>query len=117
MPFWKRLYNTVWLAFFTALLIPPWLGRFGWPVHALLGVALAVLVGSNARRLAALPVPPRLQRVSRVTFRIALVQLIVGATLGVFAHHVPGLPLVRPALIEIHVVLALAILAQSASVA
>jgi uncharacterized membrane protein len=118
MPFWKRLYNTVWLAFFTCALVPPWMGpSLGWPVHALLGLGLLALTTANARRLAALAVPPRLQRISRVTSRLALFQVVVGLAMGVVAHHAPGLPVVRPALIAIHVVCALAILAQSASVA
>jgi len=118
MPLWKRLYNTVWLAFFACALTPSWLGAsIGGPIHALLGLGLLALTISNARRLAGLAVPPRLQRVSRVTSRIALVQVIIGMVLGGVTHFAPGLPVVRPAMIAIHVVCALAILAQTASVA
>ena len=117
MPLWQRLYNTIWLAFFSCLLIPRWLGVAGPPVHALLGVGLLVLAVTNARRLAALPVPARLQRISKATAGIAGLQAVSGLALGAVTRLAPSLPVVGPVLHGLHVVCALAILAQAASVA
>jgi hypothetical protein len=118
MPLWRQLYNTVWLAFFCCVLIPRWISpRFGPMIHILLGVLMLVIAWSNARRLAALAVPARLQRISKVTAGFALFQTIAGLALGVAAHWTPNLPLISPVLHGIHVVCALAILAQASSVA
>ena len=118
MQLWKKLYSTIWLAFFSCALIPRWMGPYaGWPVHALLGLAMLIVTQSNARRLATLPVPPRLQRISKVTAGIAVFQLIFGLVLGVVTHLAPRLPIVVGALFGIHVVCALAILSQASSVA
>ena len=118
MPLWNRLYNTVWLAFFAAVLIPRWMGRYaGSAAHVLLGVALVAWTWTNARRLAALPVPGRLQRISKVTAGLAQFQLVCGLLLGGITHLFPTLPVVGPVLRGAHVVVALAILAQASSVA
>jgi len=117
MPLWSRLYNTVWLAFFSCVLVPRWMGKWGAPVHVLLGLGMLVLTVANARRLASLPVPARLQRISKVTAGIAVLQLVVGLAFGAVKHMFPDLPIVAPALNGIHVVCALAMLSQASSVA
>ena len=118
MQLWNRLYNTIWLAFFSCVLIPRWMGRYaGPPVHVLLGLAMLVITRTNARRLAALSVPPRLQRISKVTAGIAVFQIVGGLALGAVSHLAPNLPVVAPVLRGAHVVCALAILAQASSVA
>jgi hypothetical protein len=118
MPLWSRLYNTVWLAFLTCVLIPRWMGSLaGPPVHVLLGLAVLVMALTNARRLAALPVPARLQRISKVTSGIAGFQAACGLALGAVTHLAPNLPVVGSLLRGAHVVCALAILAQASSVA
>ncbi len=118
MQLWNKLYNTVWLAFFSCVLIPRWMGEYvGLTVHALLGLAMVVVTLSNARNLGALPVPPRLKRISKVTAGFALFQAVVGLALGAVLHLAPDLPVVDPVLRGAHVVSALAILAQASSVA
>ncbi|MBN2242399.1 MAG: hypothetical protein JW793_06890 [Acidobacteria bacterium] len=118
MPLWKNLYNTIWLAFFSCVLVPRWMGEIaGLAVHALLGLFLLVMTASNARRLAALPVPPRLKRISKVTMGFAVFQLAAGMALGGLRHLAPELPIVAPVIYGMHVVVALAILAQTSSVA
>ena len=68
MKLWRKLYNTFWLAFFSCVLIPRWMGPYlGLSVHALLGLIMLIVTQSNVRRLAALPVPERLKRISKVT--------------------------------------------------
>jgi hypothetical protein len=118
MPLWRKLYNTVWLAFFCCVLIPRWLGSHaGGAVHAALGLLLLIVAWTNIKRLAALPVPERLKRVVKVTAGFAVFQLITGLASGVVAHLALDLPRVFQALHGIHVVCALAILAQTSSVA
>ena len=118
MELWKKLYNTVWLAFFSCVLIPRWMGApIGLSIHAILGLLMAVVTLSNAARLRALPVPDRLKRISKVTAGFSVFQLITGMALGGIAHLAPNLPYVIPVLRGIHIVCALTILAQASSVA
>ncbi|MBN2338897.1 MAG: hypothetical protein JXP48_10190 [Acidobacteria bacterium] len=118
MRLYNRLYGTVWVAFFACVLISRWLGAYvGASVHALLGIALLVLTLANARTLAALAVPARLKRISRVTAGFAIFQAVGGLALGVIARLAPSLPVVPSLLHGAHVVCALAILAQASSVA
>jgi len=118
MQLWNKLYNTVWLAFFSCVLIPRWMGRYaGPPVHVLLGLAMLVITRTNAQRLAALPVPTRLKRISKVTAGFAVFQVVGGLALGAATHLAPNLPAVAPVLRAAHVVCALTILAQASSVA
>jgi hypothetical protein len=115
---WKKLYNTVWLAFFSCVLIPHWMGaHVGFPVHALLGLILLIRTLGNARSLAALTVPARLQRISKVTAGFAVFQIVSGLAIGAVSHLALNLPFALPGLRGIHIVCALAILAQTSSVA
>jgi hypothetical protein len=118
MLLWKKLYNTVWLAFFLCVLIPRWLGsHIGLPLHLLLGLLMLVLTQSNVRSLTALPVPVRLQRISKATAGFAIFQLVCGMALGGVGHLAPNSPFIIQTLRVLHVVCALAILAQASSVA
>lgn len=138
MPFWSRLYNTVWLVFFTCVMIPRWMTGdaaaaehsivglgiprwlamgFGPAVHLLLGLGVVLLTRANAQRLASMPVPARLQRVSKVSANLAVFMAVCGVALGAVTHVAPNLPVVGAALRALHVVCALAILAQVSSVA
>ena len=118
MQLWKRLYNTIWLAFFSCVLIPRWMGlSVGVPLHVLLGIALLVMTQANARSLAALTVPPRLKRISKVAAGFAIFQIIAGLALGAVMHFAPNLPVVPTVLLGAHDVCALAILSQSSSLA
>jgi hypothetical protein len=118
MQLWKRLYGTVWLAFFSCVIIPRWTGsKLGLSAHVVLGLAMLVITLSNARSLQALPVPVRLKRISRATAGFAVFQIICGLAFGAMMHLLPDLPVVAPALRVAHVVCALAILAQASSLA
>jgi hypothetical protein len=118
MPLWRRLYNTVWLAFFACVLIPRWLGlAVGMPVHIILGALMVLMTQINFRKLASLPVPARLQRISKATAGFAVFQLICGLALGAAAHFAPNLHWALALLRGVHIVCALAILAQASSVA
>jgi hypothetical protein len=118
MPLWRKLYNTVWLAFFSCVLIPRWMTPVvGLPVHLLLGLAMLAMTQANRKALAAVPVPDRLKRVSKVTAGFVVVQLVSGAALGGIMHLAPHLHTLSSVVRGIHVVFALAILAQTSSVA
>jgi hypothetical protein len=118
MQLWKRLYNTVWLSFFCCVLIPRWMGQYvGLPLHMLLGLALLLMTLGNAKRLSALKVPDRLKRISKVTAGFAVFQLVSGMALAGVMHLAPKVPYLLPGLWGIHVVIALAILTQTSSVA
>lgn len=118
MPLWRRLYNTVWLAFLSCVLISRLLGaHVGTPVHVLLGLLLLLVTVSNARSLAALPVPARLKRISKVTAGFAIFQTISGLALGAIMHLSINLPGILSILHGVHVVCALTILAQASSIA
>jgi len=118
MQLWNKLYNTIWLAFFACVLVPRWMGEtFGLPIHALFGLFLLVMTVANARKLAALAVPNRLKRISKVTMGFAIFQLVTGLALGGLHHLAPDLPYAASIIHGVHIVIALAILAQTASVA
>jgi hypothetical protein len=119
MTLWRRLYNTVWLAFFSCVLISRLLGpHVGTPVHVILGLLLLIMTVTNARSLAALAVPERLKRISKVTAGFAVFQTLSGLALGGIMHLSANPPVLIPSILHgIHVVCALAILAQASSVA
>jgi hypothetical protein len=118
MELWKKLYGTVWLAFFCCVLIPRWMGQYvGLPLHVLLGLVLLLMTLGNVKRLSAMPVPVRLKRISKVTAGFAVFQVISGMALAGVMHLAPKLPYLSPALRGAHAVIALAILAQASSVA
>ena len=118
MQLWKRLYGTVWLAFFSCVIIPRWTGaKVGMSLHIVLGLAILIAALSNSRSLAALPVPARLKRISKATVGFAVFQIVCGLAFGAVMHLLPDLPVAAPALRVAHVVCALAILAQASSLA
>jgi ABC-type multidrug transport system permease subunit len=118
MPLWRRLYNTIWLAFFSCVLIPRWMGAYvGLPVHALLGIGMLAVTQLNVRSLGAMAVPARLKRISKATAMFAVFQIATGLALGAVMHFAPNLSFVSLVLRGLHVVSALTILAQASSVA
>jgi hypothetical protein len=118
MKLWNRLYYTVWLAFFSCVLISRWLGdSVGAWVHILFGMLLLIMTLTNARSLKTLEVPQRLKRISKVAAGFAVFQVIGGGSLGMLAHSTTITPIVPAILRGAHVVFALAILAQSSSLA
>lgn len=113
-----RFYATFWLSFFSCVLIPRWMGAaIGLPVHIFLGVMILVATFSNDRRLAVLPAPLRIKRISKTTMGFAVFQVICGFALGAVMHFVPDIPYVAPILRSIHIVSALSILTKSSSMA
>ena len=115
MKLWQRLYGTVWLAFFSCVVIPRWTdSKIGLWAHVVLGLAMLVITQSNARSLQSLPVPGRLKRISRAAAGFAIFQVVCGLVFGKVANLLPA---AIPALRIAHIVCALAILAQTSSLA
>jgi len=118
MQLWKGLYGAVWLAFFSIVLLPRWMGAYiGFPVHILLGVVLLFVAFANARRLEPMAVPARLKRISKVIVGFAAFQFVFGAVMGVVMHFFPNIPYMASILHGVHIVCALAILPQTSSLA
>jgi len=118
MALWGRLYSTVWLAFFTCVLIPRWLPlQVGLYVHIILGLAMLAMTSANMAQLRALPVPDRLKRISKATAGFALFQFIIGLVLGSSTIFAPRWHIVASIIRGVHVVCGLAMLAQASSVA
>jgi len=118
MQLWKTLYGAVWLAFFSCVLLPRWMGAYaGSSIHIVLGFIMLLVALSNARRLAAMPVPSRLKRISKVIVGFAAFQIVFGAALGSTMYFFPNISYISPILQGVHIVCALAILAQASSVA
>lgn len=119
MELWKRLYGTVWLAFFSCVIIPRWAGsRAGLLVHIVLGLAIFVIAWQNSRILRPLPVPNRLKRIGKTILGFAVFQLVFGLAFGALMGILPsGQGFLVSASRLAHVVCALAILAQASSLA
>ncbi len=117
MPFWQRLYNTIWLAVFSCIVVPRWFSKYAAVAHVLMGLAMVALTRSNAAKLATLPVPDRLKRISKAVATVALIQLALGIALGAL-RHVHGVPTWAAEIAAaLHLFMALAIVAQSSSLA
>jgi hypothetical protein len=121
---WRKLYGTVWLAFFSCVLIPRWIPVIGLSLHFVVGLAMLIMTQSNKKSLAAMPVPERLKRISKVTAGFVILQLISGMVIG--AAFMGSLFRILPpaflfkisgAIRIIHDICALVILAQASSVA
>jgi hypothetical protein len=123
MKLWQKLYGTVWLAFFSCVLIPRWIPVVGGSLHVVLGLAMLILTQSNRKSLAALPVPDRLKRISAATAGFVIFQVITGLAIGVafmgalFRMAPPVFFQVHSTIKIIHDLCALVILAQASSVA
>lgn len=114
---WKRLYNMVWLAAFSLMIFPRWFGKYSAVVHVGLGLAIIVLSKLNSTKLAALPVPDRVKRISAAVFTTSVLLAVVGVVFGGVKHMHVGPEWVASVIGGFHVFLGLAVLAQSSSLA
>ena len=117
MKLWQRLYNMVWLAFFACTLLPRWFGRYTVIAHVVLGVGILALALANKSSLSKLPVPDRLKRIAGAVAALSIAQAVLGAGLGGLSHWITAPSWLGSVVDGIHVVLSLAILAQSSSLA
>jgi heme A synthase len=117
MKIWKQLYLIVWLAFLQIIIILiPTLGSSLVDLHALLGFIILGLAHFDYASLKRTEAPNRLKRIAKSTAALATFQVILGIILYANIRLNVNIPLVE-VITFIHLVIALAIITQAASVA
>jgi len=117
MKIWKQLYVIVWLAFFQIIIILlPVFGDKLVDLHALLGFIILGLAHYDYAMLKRTEAPNRLKRIAKSTAVLATFQIIMGLILYANVRLNANIPLIE-VVIFIHLVIALAIITQAASVA
>ena len=117
MKVWKQLYLLVWLAFLQIIIILlPVLGGSLVDLHALLGFIILGLAHYDYAILKRSEAPNRLKRIAKSTAVLATIQVILGLVLYANVRMNVSIPLVQ-AIVFIHLIIALAIITQAASVA
>ncbi len=120
MKLWQRQYMVIWLLMFEFLLTAHLFNTIViTALHVLLAVGVLLLTTSNSRMLAAEPVPARLKRISKTTANLAVAQVVVGLLVGIFKYAPLGLAgrILATIATVIHIMVALAMITQAASVA
>jgi len=117
MKIWKQLYVIVWLAFFQIIIILlPVFGDKLVDLHALLGFIILGLAHYDYAMLKRTEAPNRLKRIAKSTAVLATFQVIMGLILYANVRLNANIPMIE-VVIFIHLVIALAIITQAASVA
>jgi len=114
---WKLLYAMVWLAFLQIVIIV--MPRFSPSLvdaHAILGLVILALAHYNNAKMKHTEAPNRLKRIAKSTAILATIQIILGIILYANIRMYMNVPLVE-AILFVHIVIALAIITQAASVA
>lgn len=114
---WKQLYLIVWLAFIQIVIILlPRIGTSLVDVHVVLGLLILGLAHYDYARLKRTAAPNRLKRIAKSTAALATFQIILGIILYANLRLNVTVPLVE-VVTFLHLVMALAIITQAASVA
>jgi len=109
---WARLYLLIWLAF-AQFFVTSFSEMFGvLYLHFLVGLAVLVLAIMNYRALMGTSAPDRVKRISKVIPGMAALDGLLGIPLYMFADGT-----VHWAITVLHLVVALAIIAQASSTA
>lgn len=117
MNLWKQLYAMVWLAFLQIIIIMmPRFTPYLIHAHVILGLIILVLGHVDLVQIRKTKAPNRLRRIVKSTAVLATVQPILGIILFAHAILMVGVPFVE-VVSFLHLVTALAIIAQAASVA
>ena len=117
MKMWKQLYLIVWLAFLQIItILIPRLGSSLVDLHATLGFVILGLAHYDHVMLNRTQAPNRLKRIAKSTAVLATFQIILGIILYANLRLGVSIPLVE-VVTFIHLVIALAIITQAASVA
>jgi hypothetical protein len=120
MKLWAQLYLLTWLMFFEIwLALTPIVPPVPEYLHAILGLAIIVLAGSNAHLLRRTAAPGRIKRTARVTFEFSVATAFLGVPM--FFHVGGGSTIllgitVLGFLTFLHFVLAMAMITQAAAV-
>lgn len=117
MSIWKLLYAMVWLAFLQiVIIILPQFTPYLVHAHVILGLIILMLAHVDFAQIKKSDAPNRLKRIVKSTAILATIQPILGIILfanAVLNVHVPFVEVVS----FLHLVTALAIITQAASVA
>jgi hydrogenase maturation factor len=114
---WKPLYAMVWLAFLQiVIIVMPRFTPYLVDAHVILGLVILGLAHYNNTKMKHTEAPNRLKRITKSTAILATVQIILGIKLYANLRMNMSLPLVG-VIVFIHIVIALAIITQAASVA
>jgi heme A synthase len=117
MSVWKQLYAMVWLAFLQIIIIIlPHFTIYLVDAHVALGLVILALAHYNNAMIKKTAAPKRLKRIVKSTAVLATLQIILGIILYANLRLSVSIPLV-PVILFFHIVLALAIITQAASVA
>ena len=117
MKMWKQLYLIVWLSFLQIIIIlVPRLGGSLVDLHAALGFVILGLAHYDYAMLKRTEAPNRLKRITKSTAILATFQVILGIVLYANLRLNVSIPLAQ-VVTFIHLMTALAIITQAASVA
>jgi len=117
MKMWKQLYLIVWLTFLQIIIIlVPSLGSSLVDLHAALGFVILGLAHYDYAILKRSEAPNRLKRITKSTAILATFQVILGMVLYANLRLNVSIPLVQ-VVTFLHLMTALAIITQAASVA
>jgi len=117
MKLWKQLYLIVWLAFLQIIIILlPVYGDSLVDLHVIIGLAILGLAHYDNATLKRTPAPNRLKRIAKATAVLATFQIILGLILYANVRLNVNIPLVS-VITFLHLMIALAIITQAASVA
>jgi Mg2+/Co2+ transporter CorB len=114
---WKTLYAMVWLAFLQiVIIVTPRFTPHLVDAHVLFGLVILALAHYNNAKMKHTEAPNRLKRITKSTAILATFQIILGIILYANLRMNVSVPLVE-VILFIHLVIALAIITQAASVA
>lgn len=117
MALWKTLYAMVWLAFLQiVIIVTPRFTPHLVDAHVLFGLVILALAHYNNAKMKHTEAPNRLKRITKSTAILATFQIILGIILYANLRMNVSVPLVE-VILFIHLVIALAIITQAASVA
>lgn len=117
MAVWKKLYAMVWLAFLQIIIILiPRFTIYLVDAHAALGLIILALAHYNNTQIKKTNAPDRLKRIAKSTAILATFQIILGLVLYSSVRVNVSIPFVS-VISFLHLVIALAIITQAASVA
>jgi len=117
MSVWKQLYAMVWLAFLQIIIITlPRFTIYLVDAHVALGLAILALAHYDNALIKKTAAPNRLKRIVKSTAVLATFQVILGIILYANLRLSVSIPLVS-VITFLHIVIALAIITQAASVA
>lgn len=117
MSVWKQLYAMVWLAFLQIIIITlPRFTIYLVDAHVALGLAILALAHYDNALIKKTAAPNRLKRIVKSTAVLATFQIILGIILYAKLRLSVSIPLVS-VISFFHIVVALAIITQAASVA